>query len=69
MIGSFMASSLDPKTLKHWWETLTPPPGADLQLILAQREHFYVLIGHRPGQWVTLVGEGQYPIGESCGMG
>jgi hypothetical protein len=60
MIASRMASSLDPKTLKPWWQELTPSDGPYPDLILAQRENFYVLIAHRPGSWVVLVGEGKY---------
>jgi hypothetical protein len=59
IIASCMASSLDPKTMKPWWQNLTPP-GAYPELILAQRENFYVLITHRPGNWIAVVGEGKY---------
>jgi hypothetical protein len=66
MITSSMASSIDPKTLKRWWQTLTPLDGPYPELVLAQRENFYVLIRHWPGNWVALVGEGKYsPIPEN----
>jgi hypothetical protein len=55
-----MPFSFDPKTLKPWWEALTPWT-ADLELILAQRENFYVLIRHWPGNWIAVVGEGKSP--------
>jgi hypothetical protein len=60
MIASCMASSLDPKTLKHWWQNLTPSNDPYPELVLAQRENFYVLIRHWPGNWIVVVGEGKY---------
>jgi len=38
----------------------------EAELVLAQREDFYVLLVHRPGYWAAFVGEGQYsskPVG------
>jgi hypothetical protein len=54
-----MPFSFDPKTLKPWWKTLTPPEEVS-DLILAQRKDFYVLVGHRPGLWIAIAREGKY---------
>jgi hypothetical protein len=53
------STSFDPHTLKPWWVTLDSPDGV-LELHLAQRKGFYVLLTHHPGQWVAIVGEGGY---------
>ena len=52
--------SFDPKTLQPWWQNLTPPGPPYPELVLAQRESFYVLIKHWPGNWIAVVGEGKY---------
>jgi hypothetical protein len=36
--------SFDPKTLQPWWQNLTPPGPPYPELVLAQRESFYVLV-------------------------
>ena len=60
MIGSRCLFPVDPKTLKPWWQNLTPPDGPYPELVLAQRENFYILIRHWSGNWIAVVGEGQY---------